>query len=184
MDTSAQAAEMQGIPAKVYRTEQRVVIAAPMPGLQPEDILVDVGSGPSVTLHGDLRGTLKDEKDVLLDEWTPGPYHRELALPNEVDGELANVTYNNGVLVVVLPVAEHTRTAQLRLDEVSPTHGERIGHSGRDTSPDGGAGSGEATARATSNRIDTKPARPDPNVTGGATRAATGETSRASGDEL
>jgi hypothetical protein len=39
------------------------------------------------------------------------------------------------VLVVVLPVAEHTRTAQLTLDTVSPTQGERIGHTGHDNRP-------------------------------------------------
>lgn len=152
--------EPQGIPAKVYRTDERVMVAAPMPGLEPDNITVQVESGPSLTLHGALRGTLKDDKEVLLDEWTPGPYHRELALPAEVDGERANMTYNNGVLVVVLPVAEHTRTAQLTLDTVSPTQGERVGHTGHDNRPVDGS------------------------VVRESARAAERETPFASGDEL
>lgn len=123
--------QMQEIPAKVYQSDDRIVVAAPMPGLEPENIIIEVAEGPRVTLHGELRGTLKDEKDVLVDEWNPGPYHREIPLPENVDGERANVTYNNGVVVVNLPKAQSTRTARLVLEEVSPTHGEYVGHRGQ-----------------------------------------------------
>ncbi len=44
-------------------------------------------------LHAALRATLKGDKDVLVEEWHTGPYHREVDLPAAVDGELANVTY-------------------------------------------------------------------------------------------
>lgn len=128
---------VQEIPAKVYRSEERVMVAAPMPGLEPNDITVQVEAGPSITLHGELRGTLKDEKDVFLDEWTPGPYHRELALPADVDGERANVTYNNGVVVIVLPVSESTRAANLALEQISPTQGVRVGNQGKNAAEPG-----------------------------------------------
>ena len=124
-----QQAQMQQIPVKVYRTDERLTVAAPMPGLQPEDITVEVAEGRLV-LHGDLRGVLKDEKDVLADEWNPGPYHREVEVPAGVDGEQANVTYNNGVLVVVLPVTGQTRPAVLNLERIGQAQGQRIGHSG------------------------------------------------------
>ena len=129
----------QGIPAKMYRTADRITVAAPMPGLEPQNISVEIGAGPSVTLHGEVRGLLKDDKDVLMDEWTPGPYHRELDLPSQVDGERANVTYNNGVVVVVLPVAQKTRPAHLAMNVVSATHGQRTGHSGHETPAAGAA---------------------------------------------
>jgi hypothetical protein len=67
---------------------------------------------------------------VLLEEWSAGGYHRELDLPVAVDGELANVTYGNGVLVVVLPIAAQPRAARLTLQELSPTRGERVGSAG------------------------------------------------------
>jgi hypothetical protein len=73
---------------------------------------------------------LAEQKEVLLEEWSAGSYHRELELPAAVDGELANVTYGNGVLVVVLPVAKQTRPARLTLEAISPTRGERVGSAG------------------------------------------------------
>ena len=66
----------------------------------------------------------------MIDEWHPGPYHRDLELPVAVDGARANVAYGNGVLVVSLPIAEATRPARLTLSELSATHGQRFGASG------------------------------------------------------
>ena len=63
-----------------------------------------------------------------MDEWTPGPYHREVPLPEGVDGEMANLTYSNGVIVLMMPRAKQTKPAKLTLRQVSPTHGERIGN--------------------------------------------------------
>jgi HSP20 family protein len=114
----------------VYRTDDRVMVAAPLPGMEPSDITVEITTEGRLVLPGDFRGALTDQKEVLLEEWRAGSYHRELELPAAVDGELANVTYGNGVLVVVVPVAEQTRPARLTLETISPTRGERVGSAG------------------------------------------------------
>ncbi|MDQ2907349.1 MAG: Hsp20/alpha crystallin family protein, partial [Chloroflexota bacterium] len=72
--------KLQHIPVKVYRTDERVMIAAPMAGLEPENILVEVTSEGRLVLHGDQRALLKEVKELLVDEWSVGVYHRELAL--------------------------------------------------------------------------------------------------------
>jgi len=147
-ESRRQNTDVQEIPANVYRSDERVTIAAPMPGLEPPNIVVDVSAGPVVTLHADLRGALKGDKEIILDEWTPGPYHREIELATHVDGAHANVTYSNGVLVVALPVAATTTPAQLVLGSESPTHGVRVGNRGKEF---GHAGTGgERTTAYTS----------------------------------
>lgn len=95
---------------KVYCSDARVTVAAPMPGLEPQDVSAEVKDG-SLVLHGDLRGPLKGEKDVVLDERAPGPYHREVRSPDSVDWPTANVTYNNGVVVIALPRTDRTASA-------------------------------------------------------------------------
>ena len=124
-------AKIQHIPVKVYRSADRLMVAAPTPGLQPEDILVKVTENNVLTIQGELRGILKDIKELLLDEWSVGGYYRELELPNTVDGEHANVTYGNGVLVVALPISQQTVPAILQLERVGTDHGERVGMAGR-----------------------------------------------------
>ncbi len=127
--------EPQPIPLKVYRTHDRLMVAAPMPGLQPSDIAVDVRVDGRLVLRGALRGTLKGIKEVLIDEWSVGNYYRELDLPLAVDGELATVTYDNGVLVVVLPVCEQTRPAELTLEPTGRARGEHVGSAGNVIQP-------------------------------------------------
>ncbi|MBX5490203.1 MAG: Hsp20/alpha crystallin family protein [Chloroflexi bacterium] len=126
---------MQQALVNVYRTDDRLMVAAPMPGLEPENISVEITADGRLILHGELRGRLTGEKEVLSEEWVVGDYHRELELPMGVDGELTNVTYGNGVLVVVMPVAERTRPARLTLEAVEPIKGQRVGSAGHPITP-------------------------------------------------
>ena len=116
---------LQQIPVKVYRSLDRLMVAAPMPGLQPEDILVEVTDSGHVILQGEVRGLLKDVKELLLDEWTVGGYYRDLGLPAgiAVDGTLGTVTYGNGVVVVTLPISDSNRAASFTLQDAGVDHG-------------------------------------------------------------
>jgi hypothetical protein len=80
-------------------------------------------------------GLLKDVKELLISEWNVGGYQRELDLPVGVDGERANITYENGVLVVMLPISEHTHPARLRLEPVGRARGQRVGSTGNSLQP-------------------------------------------------
>ena len=135
MATSQRTHQMQSVPAKIYRTPLRIMAAVPMPGLEPADISVEVTSAPALIVRGRRRGDLKGLKDELLNEWSAGEYERKIALPAAVDGELANVTYGNGVLVVALPIASQTRPAHLTLVALSATRGLRAGNMGRPIQP-------------------------------------------------
>jgi len=121
---------LQNLPVKVYRTQVHLTVAAPMPGLEPEDILVEVTEQGQLIIHGDLRGTLKDAKEGLLNEWKVGGYYRELTLPESIDGEHANVTYGNGVLVIALLSSEKTQPARITLAKTGIAHGEYRGNIG------------------------------------------------------
>ncbi len=122
-------------PAKVYRTPLRIMAAVPMPGLEPEDIIVEVGPAAQLIVRGQRRGELKGLKVELLNEWGVGDYYRKVSLPAPVNGALANVTYGNGVLVVALPIAARTKSARITLAAKSPTHGLRAGHMGKPIRP-------------------------------------------------
>src|SRR5258708_14590971 len=115
---------------KMYRTDDRLIIATPMGGLEAENILVEVTGDGRLILHGDQRSLLKEVKELLVDEWSVGAYHRELVLPIPVNAVCANVTYGNGVLVVALPISDQTSPARLVLERITPTHGEHRGNAG------------------------------------------------------
>jgi HSP20 family protein len=123
-------AKIQHIPLKVYRSADRIMVATPMPGMLPEDINVKVTANNQLIIDGVPRGILKGIKELLIDEWSVGSYHRELELPGSVDAARANVTYSNGVVVVALPISTKTIPADLTLQRVGVDHGEHVGHTG------------------------------------------------------
>ncbi len=45
----------QRVPVKLYRTPDRLVVAAPLPGLQPADVAIEVTAAGRLVLHGELR---------------------------------------------------------------------------------------------------------------------------------
>ena len=70
-----------------------LTVAAPMAGLGPEDVTVEVTADGHLLLDGRLRPEPKVDgvaldagKTILLDEWTILPYHREIVLDVPVDG--------------------------------------------------------------------------------------------------
>ena len=120
----------QQIPLKVYRSGERLTVAAPMAGLEPEDISVEITADDRLILRGDLRAALKGQNEVLLDEWSVGGYSRQFRLPCPVDGRIGNVTYGNGVLVVALPITTETQPGRLTLDVIGEARGEHAGNQG------------------------------------------------------
>jgi HSP20 family protein len=131
------AQQQQAIPVQMHQTDDRLVVTAPMPGLEPEDISVCI-SGAHVTIRGDYRGSRHDQPEALLSEWTAGPYYRELVLPQPVDGALTNATYGNGVLVLSMPkraFGTPGTNAEFRLEALEGPRGQRVGHTGSDMQP-------------------------------------------------
>lgn len=124
------------LPVNVYRDVDRIMVAAPFPGIEPPNIHVAV-EGQRLTIHGDMRGPGQDRtKQFILREWTTGPYHRTVELPALVDAGRTNVTYDNGILVVILPVADSPTTGNITLSKTGAIKGQikgqHVGHVGQD----------------------------------------------------
>ena len=126
------------VPVRIYQVDDRIMLAAPMPGLEPEDISVTV-AGACVTIRGAERGPGQHDRALMLAEWTVGPYYRELTLSQPVNGALTNATYGNGVLVLAMPKLDQDQPeakVEFRLQAIGETiHGERVGHSGSMIAP-------------------------------------------------
>ncbi len=60
--------KVQTVPVKMYRSTDRITVASPVPGLQPEDILITVTGDGHLAIHGEVRGMLKDIKELFIDE--------------------------------------------------------------------------------------------------------------------
>lgn len=119
------------IPINLFENEREVVVVAPMPGIAPADITVDVTDDGHLTLRARQHGPGQERIDYLLREWSYGPFERSIELPRAVDAMRANLSYGNGVLTIALPKADAVAPAQLTVDRTGHTRGMALGHAGR-----------------------------------------------------
>ncbi len=120
--------DSQVVPVNVYDGGEDLVVQAPLPGILPEDVEVNV-TEEHVSIRADLRGG-ETFRNYLQHEWHYGPYERDIELPYPVDGERCNISLQNGLLTISLPKSDVTRPRRIRL-----TGREMEGHSGHRRAP-------------------------------------------------
>ena len=86
----------QRLPVNMYETTGAVVVVAPMPAVQADDVDVVV-EGRTLTISAECR--TEAPKEYLLHEWHYGPYERTVELPEGFDGP-GEATFGNGQLAV------------------------------------------------------------------------------------
>ncbi len=118
------------IPVNLFQTEHELMVVAPMPGVAPEDISIDVTNDGSLTLRSAQHGEGQERITYLLREWSYGPYERTVELPCAVDVRRANVSYGNGVLSVTFPKAGVTAPGRLLVERTGHARGGSAGHRG------------------------------------------------------
>ena len=126
----------QEVPVRLSQSDSLLLLVAPLPGIKSSDILVTIVDR-TVKISGQQTGPGQEEKDLLMEEWTMGPYYREVELPETVDGNLTNATFGNGVLILAMPkAAEEThQSVTFKLEAIDAARGARIGHQGTDINP-------------------------------------------------
>jgi HSP20 family molecular chaperone IbpA len=87
----------QTLPLNAYETTEAIVLVAPMPAVQPEDVHVTVEAG-TVRISADCR--TEAPKDYLLHEWHYGPFERSFELPNDFGFAGGDASLGNGQLAV------------------------------------------------------------------------------------
>ena len=112
----ANGVEAWAIPLDVAREGDTIVVRASVPGVQPEDIRVTVEDGV-LTIDAETRAESEHkEEHYLMRERRVGSFHRSLRLPETVDVERAESSYENGVLTVTIPKAEDKKARQLKVN--------------------------------------------------------------------
>ncbi|HXG42283.1 MAG TPA: Hsp20/alpha crystallin family protein [Dehalococcoidia bacterium] len=125
------------VPVNLYRSDRRLILAAPLPGVEPEDIEVEV-TPHSVTFRTRVRGVRQNNKEYITREWEIGSHERTVPLPETIDPQRANVSYGNGVLAVVMPqvqTAPGEGRRLFRLHKVRWARGQFVGHQGQELRP-------------------------------------------------
>jgi HSP20 family protein len=93
----------------VYQTKNDVVIEAPLPGWKAEDVNLSI-ENDVLTIEAKIEHKSEvDDKEYYRREVRMGSFHRAVALPTAVQADKADAKFEDGILKVVIPKAEHAK---------------------------------------------------------------------------
>ena len=93
------------MPMDLCKVDDHYVLNADLPGVDPGSVDVTVDNGTlTLTAHRSTRS--EEGVQWLANERFFGTYRRQLSLGESVDTTRISANYENGVLTVVIPVAE------------------------------------------------------------------------------
>ncbi len=100
----------------VYETSEGIVLKAELPGLNKEDIDIQIKDN-TVTLKGE-RHVEKDvkEENYLRVERAYGAFHRTFTLPTAIQTEKVRAVFKDGVLELNIPKAEDAKPKQIKIE--------------------------------------------------------------------
>ncbi len=85
---------------EMYERNGKLVVSADLPGLKKDEVKVDLNDNV-LTIEGERKDERRDEKGGWS-ERSYGHFVRSIALPEGINAENANATFNNGVLEITL----------------------------------------------------------------------------------
>ena len=131
-----------GMPMDVWQADDGYHVALDLPGIDPGS--VEITSERNVlTIRAERRAEYEEGHNVLLAERPQGSFTRQLQVGDALDTTKVAATYNNGVLMLTIPMAE---SAQPRRIEVQSGGGgeQRLSAGGSQTAGEqSGGGSGQ-----------------------------------------
>lgn len=99
----------------VYEDHDNLVVETPLPGIDPEDVKIEIEDNV-LTVSGESRHQREvDEKNYYRKEVRSGAFYRAVALPKAVKGDDAEASYDQGVLKITIPKAEEAKPKKIAI---------------------------------------------------------------------
>lgn len=106
----------------LYEDKDDLVVKAELPGMEKEDIEVNV-TDHTLTIKGEKKKEEEvEEENYYRSERSFGSFRRDLELPSDVQAEKAKASFKNGILEVRLARTEAAKAKEIKIAvEEGPT---------------------------------------------------------------
>lgn len=99
----------------VYETDSELILTAPIAGVSPENIDVQI-SDESIIIKGEREDQRQAEASGYhIQECYWGAFSRSFEIPIPVDADNAEAIMKNGILTVVIPKLQKTKSKSLKI---------------------------------------------------------------------
>ena len=107
------------MPVDLSRDADRYVLNADLPGIDPSSVDIDV-DGQLLSIRAERAPRADDGMKLLARERSTGTFLRRFTLGQGVDTAGISASYDNGVLSVVIPVAEKAKARKVAVQTAAP----------------------------------------------------------------
>lgn len=99
----------------MYETDDAVVVKAAVPGVKPDDIDITI-TGDTLTIKGELKAEEEVKREnYIYQERRYGAFSRSVSLPEGLNTDKAEATFENGVLTLNIPKAEAVKPKVIQI---------------------------------------------------------------------
>lgn len=99
----------------MFETDDDIVVKATLPGVKPDDIKI-TALGNTVTIQGETKAEEDvEEGNYIHRERRFGSFSRTVTLPQDVDADTADATFEDGVLTLSFPKPEETKAKTVQV---------------------------------------------------------------------
>ena len=113
----------------VFETGGRYVCQALLPGALPGDIDLTVRQN-TLTLKAKLPEPVTEQQQksatYLLREFGGGEFTRSIAFPKDVQGDAVQARFENGILAIEVPIAQHAQPRRITIQSTRNPSGQRV----------------------------------------------------------
>lgn len=120
--------ELQNMEPKieVYETKNNVMVTAELPGVNENDIDLEISTNGYLTISGEKRHENTEiSKGGYFSEISYGHIRRTIPLPWELEYSKASAEYNNGILTVSIPKTGKEQNTKRKISVKKATKSSR-----------------------------------------------------------
>jgi HSP20 family protein len=105
----------RGLAANLYETSEGFVLQVPMPGVNPESVEI-TAKQDTLSLAWKTSVPAPEGATARWQGFTNGEYQQSLTLPTAINAEKVEAEYENGILTLRLPKAEHAKARTIKVN--------------------------------------------------------------------
>src|SRR5581483_12337461 len=105
----------RGVASNLYETADGFILQIPMPGVNPEDVEITTQQD-SLTVKWQTRVNVPENATTHWSGFAAGQYQQSFTLPAPINSEKVEASYQNGVLILSLPKAEHAKARTIKVN--------------------------------------------------------------------
>jgi HSP20 family protein len=99
----------------IYEGKDKYVVSVDLPGVEPADVDISVEDA-TLTIRGERKFSQEvDEESFHRVERRYGVFSRSLALPQTVNADAIEASFDRGVLTVEIPKAEEAKPKKISI---------------------------------------------------------------------